>query len=48
LFAGLTPGLVGLLQLNLEIPGTVSRGDAPLKITVGGAVSNSVLIAVAE
>jgi uncharacterized protein (TIGR03437 family) len=48
LFAGLTPGLVGLLQLNLEVPATVSRGDAPLMITVGGRTSNSVLIAVAE
>jgi uncharacterized protein (TIGR03437 family) len=48
LFAGLTPGLVGLLQLNLEVPLTVPQGDLSLVIAVGGQTSNSALISVGE
>jgi uncharacterized protein (TIGR03437 family) len=41
LFSGMTPGLVGILQVNLRIPDLVS-GRHRLLITVGGIESNSV------
>ena len=47
-FAGLTPGFVGLYQVNVQIPATATTGDAvPLTISVGGTQSNSVTIAIA-
>jgi uncharacterized protein (TIGR03437 family) len=45
LFAGLTPGFVGLLQVNLKVP-AVGTGDHPLVITIGGVASNPALVAV--
>jgi uncharacterized protein (TIGR03437 family) len=46
-FAGLTPSLVGLYQVNVQIPaGVPAGGSVPLSIGVGGAVSNVVTIAV--
>ena len=45
LFAGLTPGGVGLFQVNLRIP-TLASGDYPLIVTVGQARSNAPLLAV--
>jgi len=47
LFAGLTPGLVGLYQINIQVPGTSPTGNAvPLVLTMGGVNSNTVSIAV--
>ncbi len=46
-FAGLTPGFVGLEQVNLTIP-DLPPGEYPLVITAGGVESNSVLVNVAE
>ena len=37
-FAGLTPGFVGLYQMNLTVP-TLAAGDYPLVITLGAAGS---------
>ena len=45
LFAGLTPGLVGVLQVDLQIP-NVPSGNQSLAVTIGSAISNSVTIAV--
>lgn len=46
-FAGLTPGLVGLYQVNVQIPAGVTPGsEVALVITQGGIASNSVKIAV--
>lgn len=45
-FAGLTPGNVGLLQVNLQIP-LLPAGTYPIQITVGGVTSNAASIAVA-
>jgi uncharacterized protein (TIGR03437 family) len=44
-FAGLTPGAVGLFQINLTVP-QLAPGDYPIQISVGGVKSNSPLIAI--
>ena len=44
-FAGLTPGSIGLGQVNLFIP-DLPPGDYAVVITVGGVASNSLLITV--
>jgi uncharacterized protein (TIGR03437 family) len=39
-FAGLSPGLVGLYQINVTVPNTLMRGDqVPVVITTGGQTS---------
>lgn len=46
-FAGLAPGFVGLYQVNAEVPTNAAAGDAvPVVISIGGASSNTVTIAV--
>jgi len=45
-FSGLAPGLVGLYQLNVEIPAGLSEGMQPVMVSVGGASSNIVLLPV--
>jgi uncharacterized protein (TIGR03437 family) len=45
LYAGLTPGFVGLSQANLRIPG-LAPGDYPVVLTIGGVSSNSAVISV--
>ncbi|MDQ6676275.1 MAG: IPT/TIG domain-containing protein [Acidobacteriota bacterium] len=46
-FSGLTPGAVGLFQVNLQVPADVPSGRAiPVTIAIGGVVSNTVTIAV--
>lgn len=47
LFAGLTPGGVGLFQVNLRIP-ALAGGDYPLIVTVGQTRSNAPLVAVSS
>jgi uncharacterized protein (TIGR03437 family) len=44
-FAGMTPGLVGVFQVNLRIP-ALAPGDYPLAVAVGRAMSNAALISV--
>jgi len=46
-FSGLAPGLVGLYQVNVEIPEGVVSGDSiEVLITIGGIQSNIVTIAI--
>ena len=45
-FAGLTPGLVGLYQINLQIPSGAPSGDLPLVVSQAGATSNTALLAI--
>jgi uncharacterized protein (TIGR03437 family) len=44
-FAGLAPRLVGVFQVNLQVP-SLSPGTYPLAITVGGVAANSALVGV--
>jgi uncharacterized protein (TIGR03437 family) len=46
LFAGLTPGLVGLYQINFQIPSTAS-GTGDLEVSQAVIVSNSTVLPVA-
>jgi uncharacterized protein (TIGR03437 family) len=46
-FAGLTPGEVGLYQINVQVPPSVTTGDAvPVTVSVGGVTSNTVTMAI--
>jgi len=45
-FAGLAPGFVGLLQMNIVVPTGLSQGNFPLVVTIGGETSNSATISV--
>ena len=46
LFAGMTPGLVGVMQVNLTIP-SLTAGSYPVVLMSGGVMSNSPMITVA-
>jgi len=45
-FAGLTPGFVGLLQMNIVVPTGLAKGDYPLVVTIHGEQSNSGTVSV--
>jgi uncharacterized protein (TIGR03437 family) len=45
-FAGLTPGFIGLGQMNIVVPPTLAPGVYPLSVTIDGQTSNSATIAV--
>ena len=46
-FSGLAPGLVGLYQINVQVPAGSATGPAvPVVISIGGVVSNAVTMAV--
>jgi uncharacterized protein (TIGR03437 family) len=44
-FAGLTPGFVGLMQLNVRVP-QVPAGTHPIEISINGSASNPAIISV--
>ncbi len=46
LFGGLTPGLVGLYQINLAVPADAANGDMQLVVSQGGAQSNATILPV--
>jgi uncharacterized protein (TIGR03437 family) len=45
-FSGLAPALVGVYQVNLQVPPDAPNGDLPLVVTVSGISSNSGLLPV--
>jgi uncharacterized protein (TIGR03437 family) len=47
-FAGLAPGFVGLLQMNIVVPSGLAAGDHPLVVSIGGQISNSATISVSQ
>jgi uncharacterized protein (TIGR03437 family) len=40
LFAGLTPGFIGLYQVNFQVPADAKSGDRKLEILQGGQPAN--------
>jgi hypothetical protein len=45
LFAGLTPGYIGLLQVNLRVA-ALGSGDYAVVVTIGGVTSNAAMLTV--
>ncbi len=45
-YAGVAPGFAGLYQVNVQVPATTPPGTQNLQISIGGATSNTVTIAV--
>jgi uncharacterized protein (TIGR03437 family) len=45
-FAGITPGLIGVTQVNILVPSSTPLGNQPVVVTVGGAASAPVNIVV--
>ncbi|HEY6345660.1 MAG TPA: hypothetical protein VIY49_29525 [Bryobacteraceae bacterium] len=46
-FAGLTPGSVGLMQINLQVP-NLPAGTYPVRVTMGSSTGNTPTVAVAR
>jgi uncharacterized protein (TIGR03437 family) len=47
LFSGLAPTFVGLYQINVQVPASVTRADTvPLVISISGTTAPTVTIAV--
>ena len=47
-FAGLAPGFVGLLQMNIVVPSGLANGTYPLAVTIAGEKSNAGSISIAQ
>jgi uncharacterized protein (TIGR03437 family) len=46
-YSGLAPGEVGLYQIDVQVPSSVTPGSAvPVVVTINGTTSNTVTIAV--
>jgi len=46
LFAGLTPGFIGLYQINFQVPADAQTGDRKLEIFQGGMAANTSVLPV--
>jgi uncharacterized protein (TIGR03437 family) len=42
LYAGVSPGIAGLYQLNIRVPANLADGDHPLTLTLGSFKTSSV------
>ena len=47
-FAGLAPGFVGLVQMDITVPSTLATGKYPLTVTIAGETSNSASVNVTQ
>jgi uncharacterized protein (TIGR03437 family) len=47
-FAGLAPGFVGLVQVNIVVPAGLATGTYPLTVTIGSETSNSATISITQ
>jgi uncharacterized protein (TIGR03437 family) len=47
-FAGLTPGFVGLYQVNFQVPSNAGTGDLPLTVSQNGVPSNATFLPVTK
>lgn len=47
-FSGLTPGLVGLYQINFQVPQNVPAGDVMLQVTQDGYTGNTSLLTIGK
>ena len=45
-FAGLAPGFIGLVQMNIVVPTSLAPGTYPLSVTIDGQTSNAAPITV--
>jgi uncharacterized protein (TIGR03437 family) len=45
-YAGLTPGLIGVYEINLQIPADLAPGDVPVVVTQNGVNSNTAILPV--
>jgi uncharacterized protein (TIGR03437 family) len=46
LFAGLTPGLVGLYQVNFQVPIDAPNGDLTLTLSQNNVIANTAILPV--
>jgi uncharacterized protein (TIGR03437 family) len=46
LFAGIPPGLVGVTQINFQVPDGLAPGDYPVVVTVGGQQSPPAMLTI--
>jgi uncharacterized protein (TIGR03437 family) len=47
-YAGLTPGAVGLYQINFQVPQNTNSGDLNVVVTQGGVISNTTQLSVSQ
>jgi uncharacterized protein (TIGR03437 family) len=47
-FAGITPGLVGVMQINFQVPQTVALGPQPVVVTIGTVASAPVTLTITQ
>jgi uncharacterized protein (TIGR03437 family) len=47
-YAGLTPGLAGLYQINFQVPGSAKTGDLTVVVTQNGVAANVTKLAVSQ
>jgi uncharacterized protein (TIGR03437 family) len=47
-FAGLTPGFVGLYQVNFQVPSNSGTGDLTLIVSQNGVPSNATRLPVSK
>jgi len=45
-YSGLAPGYIGLWQINVQLPATVTGNAVPVRVTINGSPSNTVTVAV--